>query len=431
MSFQGPQTILVPDAIVLYNGTLANTNATSAIDTTNYSSLALQITSNSVFSMTFEGSNDGQFWQDLLVYNSTNPVPEDFITAPGIYTIPVSTQYVRFDPEYVSGNLSCVLVGRNTISPAGVDKIALALDKTTGVALSVNVLNPPVLDVNGRQVPSDVVGPFILSSSTASQPITIDTTGYQSIVVQSTTAGIITPTISNDGINYVGILGTPATTGTTTAATIPSAGIYVFPCVARYFRLTGPASAVYAVTYLRQQPYNPTQGIINPPQNLTQIAGAAVSAATAQLGTNIVNYGGTAVVTGGVAGLTGVGGNIAAGVAPTANPVLVAGIDPGGLLRRPLTDIRGRFLHALNTQLGNTTPLISVAGGYQGVDMIPVTDITNFEGQTLIQLVAQMLVEQQITNQYLYELPRLLNTGAIIQDEPAAFRQDPTVFTTP
>lgn len=52
---------------------------------------------------------------------------------------------------------------------------------------------------------------------------------------------------------------------------------------------------------------------------------------------NLVQVGGTAVVTGGVAGIQAIGGNIAVGSAPTANPVPVGGWD-GTNTRRILTD---------------------------------------------------------------------------------------------
>ena len=61
-----------------------------------------------------------------------------------------------------------------------------------------------------------------------------------------------------------------------------------------------------------------------------------------RLQNNIVQWGGTAVVTGGVAGIPAVGGNIAEGVAPTAYPVRMAGWD-GTLLRTLKTDTSGNI----------------------------------------------------------------------------------------
>lgn len=46
------------------------------------------------------------------------------------------------------------------------------------------------------------------------------------------------------------------------------------------------------------------------------------------------------------------------------------------------------------------------------------------------EILADLLTEQRIATQYLYELPRQLNAGAPnpVTDEPAAFRSDQTAF---
>lgn len=56
---------------------------------------------------------------------------------------------------------------------------------------------------------------------------------------------------------------------------------------------------------------------------------------------NIQQVGGTNTVNGGLAGTLGVGGPSAAGVAPTGNPVPVAGTDGSGNARIPLVDSQG------------------------------------------------------------------------------------------
>ncbi len=58
-------------------------------------------------------------------------------------------------------------------------------------------------------------------------------------------------------------------------------------------------------------------------------------------GLTLSAWAGTTMVTAGVSGMAAVGGNIADGTAPTANPILVGGITPGNLTKRVRTDDAG------------------------------------------------------------------------------------------
>jgi hypothetical protein len=80
--------------------------------------------------------------------------------------------------------------------------------------------------------------------------------------------------------------------------------------------------------------------------NLKAMNGTALGA---NLPTNTVQFGGTAVVTAGVAGIPAVGGNVAPGSAQTANPLVAGAVDPGALTRRLLSDVQGAL------QLGNSS----------------------------------------------------------------------------
>lgn len=153
-----------------------------------------------------------------------------------------------------------------------------------------------------------------------------DATGYQSgsIEVDSTgTAGTYILEGSNSNVNFVTVpmFNITVYTGTpiTGAVTASSANIlYVFPVQYRYIRLriasTITGGSIQAFTALKR----------------TAFSGAATLVAnstTANLLTNsnVVSINGTPVVTGGVAGIQAIGGNIADGSAQTANPVEVAG----------------------------------------------------------------------------------------------------------
>jgi hypothetical protein len=64
----------------------------------------------------------------------------------------------------------------------------------------------------------------------------------------------------------------------------------------------------------------------------------------------------------------------------------------------------------------------------QAVAALAVVDVDDHEGQSAIELLGQILTELRIANQYLFELPRLLNAGSQSQDEPGVFRSDSTIF---
>jgi hypothetical protein len=57
-----------------------------------------------------------------------------------------------------------------------------------------------------------------------------------------------------------------------------------------------------------------------------------------------------------------------------------------------------------------------------------VQDATQFEGQSQIELMAQILLELKILNQQIYELPRLLVTGQQASDPPETLRQEQSIF---
>lgn len=64
----------------------------------------------------------------------------------------------------------------------------------------------------------------------------------------------------------------------------------------------------------------------------------------------------------------------------------------------------------------------------QNVTAVPIEDVDQFEGQSSIELLAQILLELRIMNQQLYELPRLIANGLPSPDEPQQMRIDSTLF---
>ena len=121
-----------------------------------------------------------------------------------------------------------------------------------------------------------------------------------------------------------------------------------------YFLYEAPAPMVTCVNVVPQNTANTTPWLMRLNDGTTSMVVKAASSAAVATDpavvvalspnttgvNNITLWGNTAVVNGGVAGLVGVGGNIANGVAPTANPIGAAGWD-GTLTRRLLTDTVG------------------------------------------------------------------------------------------
>ncbi len=161
----------------------------------------------------------------------------------------------------------------------------------------------------------------------------IDTTGYQSIVVTFTgPAATATATFQSTNDPSIPLIagnaaGWPVAGAAAPAVTLanPTAGAtWTFPVTGKFFR-------VYCSAW--------TSGVLGA---VVQLRAAACPFIPSTPLVNVGQIGGTnTVAAAGVAGLLAVGGNIAAGVAPTAGPVYVAGLDTGGKTRPILTDPAG------------------------------------------------------------------------------------------
>ena len=165
----------------------------------------------------------------------------------------------------------------------------------------------------------------------------------------SGTSQTVTWLQSSDPNLYGTISGLPHTVAgalqTVGALTTANVGNYRLIPRATYFaaKLTGTAFTAFQMSGVTGHIGAPAAIEAVPTVSLGAIAGTAVSSTTAQLGTNLVNIGGTAVVTGGVAGIQAVGGNIAAGTAATMNPILAGAVDNSNLTRKVLSDTLGEL----------------------------------------------------------------------------------------
>src|ERR1019366_226919 len=82
----------------------------------------------------------------------------------------------------------------------------------------------------------------------------IDTTGYQSISITSQAlAAANGVSASNDGITWSVIGGVNISNENAGAVSIFAATTYIFPCLARYFRIVATTAGT-ATAYLRAQP---------------------------------------------------------------------------------------------------------------------------------------------------------------------------------
>ena len=426
----------------LFTGTITTTGAGSAIDVTSFDTALIQL-NGSTFSgiVTIERSIDGTTWYPCLVTEMNAMNQKTQIDSLGIYAVRSEAQYLRYNVTNISGSLSLIISGgQSIVSP--IDKISWAMDETNNTPLNVK------LQAQNSGIKQDLSGAFILSD--APQPVTvnqviggttvIDTQGYQTISFTSGTGFVGTVSCSNDGVTFNNILGYNISTAVA-ATSIPAVSNVIFPCLTRFIRVTSTTAGQFTY-YLRNQPFTNNQ------VNLQQIGGAAVSQASSQLGVNIVNYGGTGVITGGVAGVPSAGGPNAVATATTTNPLQMGGIDPQGLVRRLASDTLGslfvsaRVIPTSLAALGGTTqaPVPVALTGFNNQVPLAVQDTSQFEGQTQTELLAQILQELKILNQQIYELPRVQMAAfngspvavpaqsAALGDEPTAMRNDASLF---
>jgi hypothetical protein len=224
-----------------------------------------------------------------------------------------------------------------------------------------------------------------------------------------TTAGVISFEGSNDMAAWSAMTmidqATPGAAGVTTMTTAASTNrFFMGPVYFRYFRArvsTAVAGgSISALAVYRMAPF--------------------VNAVT---NASIAMWGGTGVATGGVAGLPAVGGNIAIGVTPTGNPVLVGGVDNtllAPLTRRFTTDIFGnqRNIGVDSTKYSVTDP-VQTHDAYDGLDHM-----------SIYTALDAILWELKLQNSYFKQLPDLLNAfpGSLFEDDVETFKQANTQY---
>jgi hypothetical protein len=211
---------------------------------------------------------------------------------------------------------------------AGVNILEQVVSEGTGIALGTRVVNWPKTDGTPANalVLSDCYGPISVGPLYVGGIAVIDTTGYNTVFITNA-ALAATISWSNDLVNFSAGAGSGLNINSVATTTFSASTTYAIPRLGRYLKITSTTAGTSTV-YLANQPYSISPG-----------------------GTNLLSLNGTALVNAGVNGILSVGGNIADGSAPTANPLVVGGWErTGNTTRRLLVDAVGGVVLGASTQ---------------------------------------------------------------------------------
>ena len=303
-------------------------------------------------------------------------------TMPAVTASSVITDPATAGAQTQDAPLFVAIAGDPNGDWAGQNIQELLLDQASGISENVFLVNPPPVDSNAvnRGLALADAKPITLVGAVGNIFI-IDTAGYQSLNCTSV-GGAANVTAGNEIQGTFNTLtGVPVTFGSMVTAIVAS-GSYSFPCIARYIKIT-ITTAGPITFYLRAAPW--VAGYSNEPVNVAQLAG-------------------TAPVTAGVAGTQAVGGNIGVGVAQTANPLAVAGVDQGALTRRVLTDTTGAVVVG-GVDSTNTAKRLSLSSAGALVTDFAATTPAQ---QSVPELLTQILGMLRVIAQYQYDMPGMV-----------------------
>lgn len=313
--------------------TTAGTVLFTAIDTSGFNSIILQLTGYWAGSISFQISQDGTNWTAQQGYSwNSDVVLAESALGPDVYVLPTTARYFRaVTSSDFSGSVSGTYVGRGSYEPNPYQSVKL-MDVDAGLMFPVagrdqngNVVRLAV-NTAGQVLPADNL-PIFGVAAKATTVVAFDTTGYNSVALQlvGTFSATVSFQCSNDGNTWSALAGWSMAGAAGPANSSTTTGFWLFPAAGKFFRAQVTAytsGSVVGIAYLQNQ------NAFNPASSPSIAANSSV---------NIGQIGATNVVTGGVAGIQAIGGNIAVGAAPTANPVPVGGWD-GTNTRRILTD---------------------------------------------------------------------------------------------
>lgn len=398
------------DNTQLYNATISSTGPITGIDTTGANSIIAQFSGTWVATLIFEGSNDNTEWFTLISTDLDTLQINETITSVGFIGLKVSSKYIRVNVlNLTSGTIPTIILGKTSIGVNAADIIALAMDKSNNSPLYIEDINGiNKRDGNKALIPSDAPTPIVISLTGLGQSYVIDTIGYQSLSFQIFGTFSATPVvqISQDNVNYTSGFATDlsAVTNPTQNANLFAAN-WAMPTPVRYvkFLLSAYTSGnVQILAYLRQQPFAAPQSTVL---------------------TDLRYLNGVVTVNAGLGGTLAIGGTGSQGQIPGgANPIVVAGVDSGTLVRRLLTDTSGRVATNINTAaidtLGTARALnvLQPASNPYNLSPLLTQDVGTFEGMSIVELLGSIWKEMKLANWYLSQ--------ASEQDEPNVFRND-------
>jgi hypothetical protein len=394
------QVVIVQDtdSSVVYSATLNAIGYGTSIDTSGAGAVTFQFVGSGFWNIGIEGSNNNTNWAPVLIQRLDSNTLTEYVGHAGNFAVKTSTRYLRLNVRAIVGTATVTAVARNTVGPSPSDLLALALDSEHNVQMNVNLASGLKTDAVQAMVPSDAPLPITIQAA-VNTPFIIDTQGYSTLhLTTAALAGALT--CSNDKVTWSALQAVPIAIAAPVSSIVANTG-YVINCSARYIRIV-PTTAGTAVGYLR-------------------------AAAPALTTSNIAFVGNSLTASPGLAGAFAVGGGTAAGAATSMYPVLVGGVDTGALVRRLLTDTAGRLAVAAD-QVGSGVRAPSTQTSYLNGAALNIQDTSQFEGQSFVELLAQILLELRIMNQYMYDLPETLQSGYGFTSEPQHFRADTTVF---
>ena len=417
---------LTTDGQVVTNSTLVTTPNTMLfnINTLNYNSVAIQFGGIWTGTVVLRSSNDGVTWYpayalpasyDIQVTDTIQNNDLIIVGVRGKFLAAFTNSDFFADPATTGAGINYSYVLRNSGSEFQ-PQISITTDP--GTSIPVAGVGPDGItrrlntDVTGSVKLSDKSVPYYGATNFVNGVVAIiDTSGYNSVLVQlfGTWVGTVSFQISNDATSWQTISGYASTNAIAVSSTTAN-GIWLIPAMGKYFR-------AYCSAY--------TSGNI---QGITFLSSQMVPSLTNNLGF----VAGTATVTAGLAGMLAVGGNIAAGVAPTANPVLVGGIDTSGLTRRILTTNTGAVSTVSSvTGIDQTATVRTLAT--DTLSRLQVSNINDVVPQGTLdgntETLNEILWELKQLNFILKEIPLYLNQGLVITDSSSSFRDDVTNIT--
>jgi hypothetical protein len=436
------------DCTILYSGSVS-AGAGSTIDTTSYSSTVVKLIGAGLIEATIEGSHDNATWNTIVL----NPVgeigsPVDSMTMPASYQFVNSYQYVRYNAAYVSGTFTITIIGRSGPGPSAADGVAAALNSDT----PLNVETGLKKDMSGALVLSDVLYSILVPRG-AKTTFTVDCLGYGSWTLSAVPSSldIAGLQVSNDGVNWASIAqyyidaGFDAKYQPSTVVGA-SAGFFNIRYGSVFFRYLRFNLANNINTAINQPPTLLLKTINASPVNMSDILINGVRPSSA-----------AALVT--ATSVQAIGGIAPSGSSSTmAYPVMVGGMIDGlsatsnstfGAARYFSLDGYGRTNLGVNSPYfpgtnnatvqptavspSSTTSnplnvLGSIPATVQGSAALNVQETSQFEGQSIAELLSQILVEFKILNQQMYEFPSLATNGQQSQDPPESFRQEQSIF---